>query len=222
MLDSASFESPVSSAPPPPYRNTTATAHRLVWTGGIANVTLDASARCDLVETDVDRADLRVVRRDDEVRITQAGSFWTRALDALLYGFDPEPRARVSLRSDVDWHVECRGGASELEAHFEDMRLGGLVLRGGVSEAYLRLGPPRGRTTVRISGGVSRLELRRPAHVGLRLWIRGGVSHLTFDAMELESVGGKLALTSDDFDACGDFYDVEISGGASDLVLTAR
>lgn len=225
MLESASFASSPASDPPrsdSPYRATASDQRHLVWMGALASVTLDSTTGRDLVETDFGDSDMRVLCSESEVRISQAGSFWTRALDTLLFGFDPDPRARVSLHRDHQWSVECRGGVSELDARLEDVRLADLTIRGGVSLSYLELGPPRGRARVRISGGVSHLEIRRPPQVGLRLRVRGGISHLTFDAMELESIGGKLALTSDDFSACTNFYDVEISGGASDLVLTTR
>lgn len=223
MLDAVAREPSVSSIPPAsegPYRATATDDLRLVWTGGMAGVTLDSSSGRDVVEADVDDGDLRVLHTDREIRIAQRGSFWERALDAFLYGFDPEPRARVSLHRDWDWNLECRGGISELDARLDDVRLTGLTLRGGVSASSLILGTPRRPTRIRISGGVSRLEIGRPPHVGLRLRIRGGVSDLVFDEMELGGVGGKLALTSADFATEGAFYDVEISGGASDLVLT--
>jgi hypothetical protein len=224
MLESPLFESlpAVDLGQDSPYRSLGRDEQRLVWTGGVSSLTLDSSRGSDVVETDFGDADMRVLRSEHEIRISQGGTFWTRALDALIYGFDPEPRARVGLSRDYTWQIDCRGGASELDARLGDVRLTGFSIRGGVSDSYLRLGAPRGHAKIRVSGGVSRLEICRPRNVGLRLWIRGGVSHLTFDAMELDGVGGKLALASEDCASQSDVYDLEIRGGASDLVLTTR
>lgn len=124
---------------------------------------------------------------------------------------------RVSLRDDVPWEIEIRGGCSNLTAHLERIEIRSLEIGGGVSHAELALGRPRGTARVRIGGGVSRLRIRRPAGVGVRVALSGGASELALDEFQFGAVGGPVRWESHDFRDSRDRYEIEIGGGASRL-----
>ncbi len=48
-----------------------------------------------------------------------------------------------------------------------------------------------------------------------------GAARIVLDAQRLGAVGGETRLASDDFDRAGDSWDIEVTGGASSLSVTA-
>jgi len=128
----------------------------------------------------------------------------------------------IVLHPAVEWTVSVRGGLSRFEADFARGKLARLEISGGVSHASLDLPPAAGVVPVRISGGVSDLGLRRPAHTGVDLAVSGGISDLCLDDQSFGAIGGPARLTTDGGRVASSRYAVEISGGASDLEIVAR
>jgi hypothetical protein len=81
---------------------------------------------------------------------------------------------------------------------------------------------PAGTVPVRVSGGASKVTMRRPAGTAAQASISGGASQLVFDGQRLGAVGGKTRLESGGYDAAVDRYDLRFSGGASKLVIERR
>lgn len=97
--------------------------------------------------------------------------------------------------------------------------LRGLDLSGGASRVEVTLPRPVGTVPVRISGGASRLTLHRPAQVAARIRVSHGVSKLTFDRQRFGGLGGDNQWESPDYQNAADRYDIEVSGGASNLTI---
>lgn len=126
---------------------------------------------------------------------------------------------RVALARDVRWAVRIKGGAAKLEADLTGLSLSSFDLLGGASDLLLQLGRAEGVVPVRIKGGASTARIQRPRNMPMKLVVHGGVSGLTVDSMKLGSVGGLLEWASPDFEAARDRFELELHGGASDLVL---
>lgn len=125
----------------------------------------------------------------------------------------------VALNPAVPWEVEVRGGAYRIEADLSGLRLTSFVLKGGFSDCTLELPEPSGVVPVRLSGGASKASIRRPSGVEARLSVKGGVSRLHFDGQGFDAVGGKVRLQSPGYDGASDRYEIEVSGGASEISI---
>jgi hypothetical protein len=128
-------------------------------------------------------------------------------------------RGEVTLNAAVPWEVEVRGGAYKVEADLSGLKLTSFVLTRGLSDVDLTLPEPSGVVPVRLTGGASEVNIRRPAGVEARLSMIGGVSKLTFDEQSFDAVGGKLRLRSPGYDSVSDRYEIEVSGGASKITV---
>jgi len=126
---------------------------------------------------------------------------------------------QVELNEQLAWQLVFRGGASKVVANMRELRLKSFELRGGASQVTLHLPVPLGTVPVRITGGSSHLKLLRPKHTPMRVQVTGGVSHLSIDKLELGAVGGTTRWESPDYEASADRYDIQITGGASQLAL---
>lgn len=127
----------------------------------------------------------------------------------------------LSLSPAVPWDLELRGGLARLDANLGALILGHLEVRGGGSAVRLLLPVPRGTVPVRITGGASDVAVRRPPGVEVRLRVTGGATTLAFDAQRLGAVTGTVLLETPGFEAAVDRYDLEVSGGAAGLSVTA-
>jgi DNA-binding MarR family transcriptional regulator len=125
----------------------------------------------------------------------------------------------VTLNAAVPWEVEVRGGAYRVEADLSGLKLTSFVWTRGLSDVDLTLPEPSGVVPVRLSGGASEVNIRRPAGVEARLSMKGGVSKLTFDEQSFDAVGGTLRLQSPRHREAPDRYEIEVSGGASKVTV---
>lgn len=125
----------------------------------------------------------------------------------------------VALSPAVPWEVEVRGGAARTEADLGGLELSSFVLKGGTSDLTLMLPEPSGVVPIRLSGGASKVSIRRPAGTEARLSLKGGASELTFDEQSFDTLGGKVRLQSPGYEGATDRYEIEVSGGASELTV---
>ena len=61
------------------------------------------------------------------------------------------------------------------------------------------------------------MRILRPTGVGARLSVKGGAATLTFDEQDFDALGGKVRLQSPDYDGSSAGYEIEVSGGASEI-----
>jgi DNA-binding MarR family transcriptional regulator len=186
---------------------------RLVFANGASRLTLRAASGMD---------DLYHARFEGEAPKTKVeGASVTFRYSRRFGGiFDRRGHpGEVTLNAAVPWEVEVRGGAYKVEADLGGLELSSLVLKGGISHLDLTLPEPSGVVPVRLSGGASKVDIRRPAGVEARLNVKSGAATLTFDEQSFDALGGKVRLQSPGYHGATDRYEIEVSGGASDLTL---
>jgi DNA-binding MarR family transcriptional regulator len=128
--------------------------------------------------------------------------------------------ADFTLTAAVPWDVTLRGGMWKLVADLSALTLQRLEVSGGASDIDVVLPAPCGAVPVRISGGASKVTLRRPQGAEARAEVSGGASQLVFDAQRLGAVGGRTVLATPGFDDAADRYEIRFTGGASQLTVT--
>jgi DNA-binding MarR family transcriptional regulator len=127
--------------------------------------------------------------------------------------------AHVALNGSVPWDIAIRGGASKLAADLTALQLRSFEVTGGATDLTASLPRPEGTIRIAFAGGASKLVLRRPGGVAVRLHVSGGVSRLAFDAHRLGVVGGETRLESPDYGTAKDRYEITVTGGASRLAI---
>ena len=197
------------------------TRMRLTITSGMS----DARLRVDPDATDLLAIDwgegvppkLRVSA--SELRVS-----WSSTIGAWLCGvLAGEYRdIELVLHPAVEWTLLIRGGLSRFEADLAAGQLARLEISGGVSDVRLDLPVPRAAVPLRVSGGASELALRRPAAAGVSLAVHGGISRLRLDDQRFDAIGGGAQLATGIVAQDAPHYAVEISGGASNLLIAGR
>jgi hypothetical protein len=139
-------------------------------------------------------------------------------------GGPPFRHSRGELRLDpsVAWEIYVDGGVSELAADLSGLPLRSLEITGGASDVEVALPEPAGVVSVRIGGGASKVNFRRPAGVPARVRVGGGASRLTLDDEHFGAVGGQVRLASLGAENAVERYDIAVDGGANRLSVTAE
>ena len=182
---------------------------RLRFGAGAARLALRGARIKDLYRASFDGKRPQVtVGANGEVDVRYKGFSWFGARDVA---------AQLTLTTAVPWSVEIRRGVSHLAADLRELQISSIEITGGASESELALPRPRGTSTLRLSGGASRLVIRRPRGTAAQISVRGGASNLVFDAQRLGAVGGPTRLSTPGWDAAPDWWSIELTGGASDL-----
>ena len=125
----------------------------------------------------------------------------------------------VTLNATIPWEIEVDGGAVWVEADLGGLELSSFILKGGTSDLNLTLPNPSGVVTVRLSSGASKVLIRRPAGVEAGLILRGGAAKLAFDEQSFDAASGKVRLLSPGYHEASDRYEIEVSGGASEITV---
>jgi DNA-binding MarR family transcriptional regulator len=127
--------------------------------------------------------------------------------------------ADVVLNASIPWDVELNGGANRVDGDLTSVDVRSFAMQGGVDRFHLALGRPAGVVPVRLTGGVSQVNLERPTGVAVQLRIDGGAGAIAFDRQKLGGVGGGTVLESTHADTAADRYVVELGGGAGRIVI---
>jgi DNA-binding MarR family transcriptional regulator len=130
--------------------------------------------------------------------------------------------AQIALTTAVPWAIEIRRGVSHLTADLRELEVTGIDITGGASECELTLPRPRGHATLRVTGGASRLVVKRPRGTAAQIVIRGGASGFVFDHQRIGAVGGATRLSTPGWDSAPDRWTIELTGGASNLSVTEQ
>jgi hypothetical protein len=125
----------------------------------------------------------------------------------------------VALNTAVSWSIAVHGGISEFEARLERIRLNGLEITGGLSDVLITLPEPWETVEIRITGGVSRLMMKRPRGVPMRVVVTGSVADLKLDDNYFSAVGGETIWESIDYKRATDRYSISITGGVSTAII---
>jgi DNA-binding MarR family transcriptional regulator len=182
---------------------------RLRFGAGAARLVLRGARLKDLYRASFEGKRPKVtVGPNGEIDVQYKGFTWFGARDVA---------AQLTLTTAVPWSIEIRRGVSHLAADLRELEISSIEISGGVSESELALPRPRGTSTLRLSGGASRLSIRRPRGTAAQISVRGGASNLVFDAQRLGAVGGATRLSTPGAEAAADRWAIELTGGASDL-----
>jgi DNA-binding MarR family transcriptional regulator len=130
--------------------------------------------------------------------------------------------AQIALTTAVPWVIEIKHGVSQLNADLRELEVSSIDITGGASECELTLPRPRGRATLRVTGGASQLVVKRPRGVAAQIAIRGGASNFVFDDQQIGAVGSALRLSTPGWDSTSDSWTIEVTGGASNLSVTEQ
>ena len=178
------------------------------------------------VSSDPRLSDLALARFDGErpATITSNGTLTIRyaggRIAAWLRHALRSPRARLLLNASIPWFLELRGGIHRLTADLRQVSLAGIEMHGGVSRAELWLPHPNGTVRLRVQGGVNSLTIRRHRDTAMRLSLEGGVSSLQIDQADAGAIAGSIRRATPDWTSAPDRYDVMVSGGASQVLVT--
>ena len=184
---------------------------RLVFANGAARLTLRAASGLD----DLYQARFEGPAPKVKVEVGVVTFRYSRRYGG-LFDWSSHP-GEVTLNTAVPWEVEIRGGVAQSAVDLSGLDLTSFVLKGGISDLALTLPEPSGVVPVRLSGGASKVTILRPAGVEARLSVKGGAATLTFDEQSFGALGGKVRLQSPGYDAASDRYEIEVSGGASEI-----
>lgn len=127
----------------------------------------------------------------------------------------------IALNGTIPWAIELRGGVSSWSADLRTIRLESFELRGGASKIELLLPRPEGVVPIRINGGMSRVSIERPLGVAAGLSFHGGAGEVLVDGEPYKGVG-QLSLQTPGADQAADRYEIDVSGGASKISISAR
>jgi len=124
--------------------------------------------------------------------------------------------ADVTLDQALPWAVNLSGGASRATLDLSGVRLSGLDVSGGADSVTATLGRPAGTVTINISGGASSVTIRRPAGVPVSIHASGGANSIRLDGQHRSSLGD-LDVATGGYDTATDRYEIDVSGGASNV-----
>lgn len=185
---------------------------RLVFANGASRLTLRAGSGMDDLYT------ARFEGTAPKVEVEGGTVTFRRSRRFTLFDLRRHSEG-VTLNAAVPWEVEVRGGAARTDADLGGLDLASFVLKGGISDLDLTLPEPSGVVPVRLSGGASKVNIRRPAGVEARMTVKGGAARLTFDEQSFDAVGVKVQLQSRGYEEASDRYEIEVSGGASEITV---
>ena len=129
--------------------------------------------------------------------------------------------ADIALNTSIPWQIEIRGGAAEVAADLRGIDLIELNVSYGMSSVDLKLPIPSGTVPFRVSGGVSSVDIHYPAGVPVRVRFTGWASAIQFDDELLTGIQNDLQFQSPGYEAAAGRYDIEISGNANMVNISA-
>lgn len=134
--------------------------------------------------------------------------------------FDWRRRAgALSLNQDIPWALVVRGGVSNVRADLRSGTFEGIDISGGAHHLELALGRVRGTAVVRIAGGADGIRISRPSAIPVRVRIGSGAHKLELDTLSLGAVGGETKWAAPGYDGAADRIDIDIGGGAHQVVV---
>ena len=185
---------------------------RLVFAHGAARLTLRAASGMD----DLYRA--RFEGPAPKIEVEEGTVTFRRFRRFTLFDLHRHSE-EVTLNAAVPWEIEVRGGAARIEADLGGLEVSSFVFKGKTSDLDLTLPEPAGTIPIRLSGSASKMSISRPAGVEARMNLKGGAATLTFDEQSFDAVGGKVRLQSPGYAGASDRYEIEVSGGASEISI---
>jgi hypothetical protein len=131
----------------------------------------------------------------------------------------PAHRAEIELTRAVPWSLVLAGGPGNSSVDLRGLELRALEIAVDAGNVRIVLPAPRRVVHVRIGGGASKLTVLHPEQTAVGPRIAGGPSRLAFEGQRYGATGGETRHESEgDTNAAGR-YEIEITGGASELTV---
>jgi hypothetical protein len=127
--------------------------------------------------------------------------------------------ADVALNTSIPWRLEVRAGVVNLTADLRGLRVSEVSISGGLSRLDLRLPRPSGTVPIHVRDGAASASIRRPDGVAMRATFPDGAAGVQFDEQRIGQISGQTPVESPDYGHATDRYDVELQGGAADLII---
>jgi len=127
--------------------------------------------------------------------------------------------ADVTLNAGLPWSIDVEGGVTDLDGDLRSVRLSGLTIHGGANHVRVRLGRPDASARAILDGGASTIRFDRPKGVATALQVRGGASRLRFDGRLVKTTGNTFRVQTKGFADAAERYEIEVSGGVSELTI---
>jgi hypothetical protein len=197
------------------------TRMRLTIASGLAHarIVIDPEASDLLAIECGDDSRPRIRLAAGELAVTWRASFgdWLRDL------FNPGiGDVAIVLHAAVEWTIALRGGLSDVECDLAAGAVARIDVAGGCSNVRFDLPLPTAVVPIRISGGASRVAVRRPSETGVGLAVGGGLAMLRLDDRSFYAIGGAARLDTGNVVREVPHYALTIAGGASDLAIERR
>lgn len=125
----------------------------------------------------------------------------------------------VALNTRVRWDLRVAGGAQLSTIDLTGGRVGGVELSGGASRINLTLPEPDGTLSVRMSGGVSLLDVRTAGSAPVRVRLGSGASQVVLDGRTHRGVAAGRTFTPPSWAGTTDRVDVDAVAGLSALTV---
>ena len=182
---------------------------RLILTSAVRNLRLEACN--DIVELYQAR-----FRGYQPVIHLQQGVL-TIQPDALFSGDNHS--IQLCLNSAVLWEIEFRGGIQNVQADLRGIRLHAVDILGDARQMALYLPRPAGASFLYVSGNIRDSSIHRPAGVGMRLIVSGGMEKCSFDHQIIHAVRAETSLESKDFLPEDGYYHFTVNGFAKSVTF---
>src|SRR6202022_4970403 len=122
----------------------------------------------------------------------------------------------LQLNSTIPWKIAVDGGASTDTFNLSSIHVTSIASNAGASREDITLGAPSGTVPITVNGGAVTVNVHRPKGVAVSATVSGGATNLTFDGRQSHAIGNLTAQTGD-YDSAADRYQIQVSGGGSDV-----
>jgi hypothetical protein len=126
----------------------------------------------------------------------------------------------VTLSRAVTWSLVFAGGTQRTVADLRGAHVAVLLFTAGSDEIDVTLPRPGAAVPLMMAGGVSRLLVRVPPGVPVRVSASGGAGEVTLDGATQTGVAGGTVLTSPGWREAEPDVDVDATAGASLISVT--
>ena len=132
------------------------------------------------------------------------------------------PTVDLRLNQVIPWEIDARGDVFSLFADLASIDLRGASVHGVARDVVLRLGEPRGRVPLRVTGGARRFELRLPVGSSASLYLRHEPSNSDIEGRELTRRSSGTSLRIGAGADARDHYEIEFLGDCDRVIVTTR
>ena len=186
---------------------------------GAANITMQGSST---LGSDLYRAHIEYTGRKPDVSLDgSSGDLQISQGSGSSFFFQSHRFVlNLQLNSRVRWKITVDSGDATDTLNLSSVHVTGIELNTGAGREDITLGAPSGTVPITLDGGALTVKVHRPKGVAASAAVSGGAVSLTFDGLQSHAVGSVTRQTSD-YGGASDRYQIEVSGGASNVTVDA-